>query len=225
MGFLETLKKRIGGTGTPTSAQLTQQLGIELGKLNQLDKEMETVRAGLAIDALGDDGGKGSTDRLAQLSRDREARQAIVDALRVEIAGARDNERTAATTKQWLVARGLGDAQAARAQRVEADTERLLKGIKEYIVGNHEFAASLPMRPPQELEPAGKLGRMIIVRLQTALPQVFGRPNAMLGVDEHRRTADISAATREFIDLALQPATRAVPNPGTATLLTETTNA
>jgi hypothetical protein len=72
---------------------LTQELGTQLGKLNQLDKDIETINRGLAVAALGADGGKASTNKLAALERERPALQAIVNRLRTEIAAAIRKER------------------------------------------------------------------------------------------------------------------------------------
>jgi uncharacterized protein (UPF0335 family) len=72
---------------------LTQELGAQLGKLNRLDKDIATINSGLAVAALGADGGKASIDRLERLEWERPALQATVDALRTEIAAAIKKER------------------------------------------------------------------------------------------------------------------------------------
>jgi hypothetical protein len=72
---------------------LTQELGTQLGKLNQLDKDIETINRGLGVAALGADRGKASIDRLERLERERPALQAIVNRLRTEIVAAIKAER------------------------------------------------------------------------------------------------------------------------------------
>ncbi len=72
---------------------LTQELGAQLGKLNRLDKDIATINSGLAVAALGADGGKASIDRLERLEGERPALEATVNRLRTEIAGAIRAER------------------------------------------------------------------------------------------------------------------------------------
>jgi hypothetical protein len=72
---------------------LTQKLGLELRKLNQLEQQIKVVKDGLAVAAQGADRGKARTDELERLEGERPALEATINRLRTEIAGAIRAER------------------------------------------------------------------------------------------------------------------------------------
>jgi hypothetical protein len=152
--IVQAVRTRLGvGSDIPDSAALTKELGVQLAKLNRLNKEAESIKSGLALIALrSGDGGKASTDKLERLARERNAIQAVVDALRPEIAAALETERAADLDGRWDESQRLSElivTAAARADVVIRESaDALAATIAEVKAVVSEFETSLPERAP-----------------------------------------------------------------------------
>jgi hypothetical protein len=195
MGILEQIRSKLEiGADVPNSKALTQARNVEQTKLDKKDRDIQAVKDGLALAALGADGGQASTDRLERLGRERTALQAIVDALRTEIATALEAERTAADQAQWDKSAERGGRLLAAATPADAAVRVLVDTLQELKSEQRAFESSLPDRPPGYVSPIASDGTAI------ALDRIKA---SWRGDGSVERVSSLEAVAKEEVAIAL----------------------